>query len=246
MSSNGHVKRRRGILGHLQDGRITLLEEGAHDVIGMLADKASGIWFGSARAFSANCGAGDVSERQARHLVESLELKGYIKRFTTPRAHGNYPILVNKYEVTFGAQSGMRLNAAVTTDWRKPVYEFGPEHGPEHAPSQEGEVRKRSSSSPLPLQTNLEPWTGIGLTRPVGDAAFRQFWETTWATKNGHPLSQVMGTCADAWQRGGGKVPAPFFARLAEIRKREKAALEEPAPPRDSRFYGVRPPAVAI
>ena len=131
MSSNGHVKRRRGILGHLQDGRITLLEEGAHDIISMLADKASGIWFGSARAFAANCGAGDVSERQARRLLESLEEKGYLKRFTTPRAHGNYPILVNKYEITFGAQSGMRLNAMATTDCRKPVYGFGPEGGAE-------------------------------------------------------------------------------------------------------------------
>src|ERR1700687_1207294 len=111
MNGNGHVKRRRGILAHLQDGRITLLEHGAHDVVSMLADKSSGIWFGSARAFAANCGAGDVSERQARHLLESLERKGYLRRFSVPRKHGNYPILINKYEVTFGAQSGMRLNA---------------------------------------------------------------------------------------------------------------------------------------
>lgn len=141
MASSGHVKRRRGILGHLQDGRITLLESGAHDVIGMLADKASGIWFGSARALAANCGAGDVSERQARHLMESLEQKGYIRRFATPRAHGNYPILVNKYEVTFGAQRGMRLNAILTRDWRHPRYEScpeqGAEQGAERAPLQE-------------------------------------------------------------------------------------------------------------
>jgi hypothetical protein len=147
--ANGHVKRRRGILGHLQDGRITLLEEGAHDVIGMLADKATGIWFGSARAFAASCGAGDVSERQARHLLESLGRKGYIRRFSTPRAHGNYPILVNKYEVTFGAQKGMRLNAERTTDWRNPVYEPCLEHGAERAPYQEVEVeRELKPSSP--------------------------------------------------------------------------------------------------
>ena len=33
-----------------------------------------------------------------------------------------------------------------------------------------------------------------------GDAAFQQFWQTTWAGRNGHPLSQVMGDCADGWQ----------------------------------------------
>jgi hypothetical protein len=221
MSGNGHVKRRRGILGHLQDGRITLLEEGAHDVISMLANKASGIWFGSARAFAANCGAGDVSERQGRHLLESLEQKGYIRRFTTPRAHGNYPILINKYEVTFGAQSGMRLNAVTSIDWRKPVYELRPEHGAEEgaerAPYQEERREKAAAAS-----GNAEPWKAIGLNHPIGDKAFREFWETTWATRNGHRLSEVMGGCADAWQAGGGKVPASFFRELARIRAEEK------------------------
>lgn len=151
-TNNGFLKRRRGILEHIQEGKITLAEHGAHDVIGLLADKRTGIWFGSARAFAANCGAGDVSERQARHLLESLEVKGYIKRFPRRRAHGNYPILINKYEVTFGAYTGMRLNASATIDWHNPIYEKCLEHGAEQgleqgleqgaevAPSQEVEV----------------------------------------------------------------------------------------------------------
>src|SRR5271163_2623452 len=88
MSYGGHLKRRRGWLDHLQEGRVTLQESATHDIVGLLADKSTGMWFGSARAFAANCGAGDISDRQARHLLESLERKGYIKRFTTPRAHG--------------------------------------------------------------------------------------------------------------------------------------------------------------
>jgi hypothetical protein len=156
MSYGGHLKRRRGWLDHLQGGRVTLLESAAHDIIGLLADKSTGIWFGSARAFAANCGAGDISDRQARHLVESLEAKGYIKRFTTPRAHGNYPILVNKYEVTFGAQYGKRLNASATVDWRNPIYELCPEHGAQHraetAANQEGESRSKKNTIIPPVQ----------------------------------------------------------------------------------------------
>src|SRR5262249_22292605 len=139
-----------GVLDHLRDGRLTLLELGAHDVILLLADKATGIWVGSARALSANCGAGDISDRQARHLLESLEENGYIRRFPRRRSHANYPILVNRYLVPFGAHNGMTLNASATVDWRKPVYEFrleqgqeqGIENGPARAPIQE--VRKET------------------------------------------------------------------------------------------------------
>jgi hypothetical protein len=160
MSYGGHLKRRRGWLDHLQEGRVTLLESAVHDIIGLLADKSTGILFGSARALAARCGAGDVSDRQARHLLESLEAKGYIKRFTTPRAHGNYPILVNKYEVTFGAQKGKRLNATATIDWRNPVYEPCPEHGAEEgaqygaecASDQERESKSKKKTILSPVQ----------------------------------------------------------------------------------------------
>ena len=152
--SAGYIQKRRGILDHLRDGRLTLLELGAHDVIILLADKATGMWVGSAKALSANCGAGDITDRQARHLLESLEIKGYIRRFPKRRSHANYPILVNRYLVTFGAYSGMTLNASATSDWRKPVYESrqeqgaeqgledGAEQGAERAPIQEVRSKK--------------------------------------------------------------------------------------------------------
>jgi hypothetical protein len=221
-TGNGFVKRRRGILAHLREGRITLAEAGAHDVIGMLADKCTGIWFGSARAFAANCGAGDVTERQARHLLETLEAKGYLKRFATPRAHGNYPILVNKYEVTFGAHDGMRLNASATSDWHNPAYEKCLEQGAEVAPYQEVRREKKKAAARAAVSLKPEAWTGVGLDRPIGDESFRKFWETTWATKNGHPLSRVMGDAVDNWEASGKRVPARFFAQLSEIRKEEK------------------------
>jgi hypothetical protein len=79
-----------------------------------------------------------------------LEEKGYIRRFPKRRSHANYPILVNRYLVTFGAYSGMMLNASATTDWRNPVYEprqeQGAEQGVEHG-AQQGAARAPYSRS---------------------------------------------------------------------------------------------------
>ena len=146
----GYVQKRRGVIDHLRDGRLTLLELGAHDVLLLLADKASGMWIGSAKALAANCGAGDITDRQARHLLESLEKKGYIRRFPKRRSHANYPILINRYLITFGANIGSMLNASATTDWRNPVYQsrqelgvqIGLEDGAEDASIQECKANK--------------------------------------------------------------------------------------------------------
>jgi hypothetical protein len=220
---NGYVPKRRGVLDHLQARRLTLLEYGAYDAIILLADKASGRWWGSAKALAALCGAGDLTERQARHILESLANKGYIRRFATPRAHGNYPILIDKYLVTFGALSGLRLNAATSDDWRKPVYEkcleHGAEQGAERAPIRDLRREKRDKAAAPPAA-----WKVIGIERPCGDQGFQEFWETSWAARNGGPLSKVMKGCADSWEAAGGRVPGPFFAALAEVRKRERDA----------------------
>jgi hypothetical protein len=171
--SGGYIQKRRGILDHLRDGRLTLLALGAHDVIILLADKSTGLWTGSAKALAANCGAGDITDRQARHLLESLEKKGYIRRFPKRRSHANYPILVNRYLVTFGAYTGMTLNASATSDWRKPVYESrqeqgaergveeGVQQGAERAPIQEVRREKEKEKKATPA-----PETGAAIVLP--------------------------------------------------------------------------------
>jgi hypothetical protein len=121
----GHVRMRRGLLDHLRYGRMTLKQKGAFETIVQLADWQTGVWFGSARAFSAICGAGDVPEREARDLLESLERakpQGYIRRFVTPGKRGNYPILVHKYEVRV-CEVTFRVNAWKTVDWKHPELE---------------------------------------------------------------------------------------------------------------------------
>ena len=217
MNGSGYVPKRRGVLDHLQEGRLTLLEYAAYDAMILLAEKSSGIWWGSAKALAAICGAGDLTERQARHLLESLENKGYIRRFATPRAHGNYPILIDKFQPTFGTQSGMRLNAAASDDWRHPVYDKCLEQGAERAPIRDLRKEKRDKAAAAPAA-----WKVIGIERPCGDRGFQEFWETSWAARNSEALSNMMATCADAWETAGCKVPGRFFVALARMREAER------------------------
>lgn len=130
--TQGYHRTRRGIVEHLQDGRLTLLEAGAFELIRLVADYKTGIWWGSAKALEGKCGAGDIDTRKARRILESLERKGYIRRFATERGRGNYPILIDKFEVSVGAESAqkiMRLNTALTNDWASPYYEDLPTVG---------------------------------------------------------------------------------------------------------------------
>jgi hypothetical protein len=121
---NGYVKFRRGILNHLRDGRMNSTEFAVYSAMILDADPATGILMSSARAL-AFLFNGTLTERAARRALDSLENNPegpYIKRFTRPGSHGNYPILINRFDCTAGARMGMRLNADATTDWREPVY----------------------------------------------------------------------------------------------------------------------------
>jgi len=121
---NGFAPIRRGIVKHLEDGRMSATDFAAYAVMIMGADRSTGIWIGSARKLSFLFN-GSMSERTARRALESLETNpegAYIKRFARPGSHGNYPILINRYECTDGARKGLRLNADATTDWKDPVY----------------------------------------------------------------------------------------------------------------------------
>lgn len=125
-SDQGYVQKRRGVVDHLQQGRMTLLEYGAFDFVVLSADKATGVWLGNAQTLSLSCGAGDVSVRQARTLLESLERKRYIRRFSVLGSRSVYPIAVHQYKVTFGARSGTMLDAWNSTSYEELRYEWPP------------------------------------------------------------------------------------------------------------------------
>ena len=124
--TNGFVPLRRGILAHIRNVSLPHGEALAYMVIIASADPSTGIWYGSAKALA---GEFNFPEREARRLLEALERKGYLRLFPKPGAHSNYPVLVNKSEITVGARRGTRLCADKSTSLENLVYEDGEEAG---------------------------------------------------------------------------------------------------------------------
>lgn len=123
------VKSRRGILEHLQQTRITSRQFAVFQLALLLADKATGVWWGDSVAVTSYFR--DLNVKAAKAALAELESKGYIKRFRQPGSRSSYPILVNKYEVTVGGLKGTRVVAEQTVDWRRPVTELRTEAGTE-------------------------------------------------------------------------------------------------------------------
>ena len=116
----GYVQIRRGILEHIRSGWLSHDEALAYLVMIAEANPETGIWVGSARMLAAHC---LYSDRKARKLLESLAEKKYLNRFATAGARGNYPVLIDKFEVARGPKKGMTLNAVWSTSWDTPLYE---------------------------------------------------------------------------------------------------------------------------
>jgi hypothetical protein len=115
--SRGWYPRRRGILEHLNNGRISLLDAGVHDFLCLTCDYRTGVAFGSAEKVRALCPR-DTSLRTVQRSLDRLEKIGWIKRFRTPGARGNYPILVGKYFVTDASLTWFSVSLEKTDDWR--------------------------------------------------------------------------------------------------------------------------------
>jgi hypothetical protein len=122
VSNNGnYVQLRRGLLEHMETGRLSAREFAAHVLIVLLADSGSGVWWGNSVALAAKFGSGDVSELAAQKTLRSLGEKGYIKSLRQPGSRAGYPIIVNRYKITVGKLAGGLVDAENTTDWRKPA-----------------------------------------------------------------------------------------------------------------------------
>ena len=199
----GFAQLRRGLVDHLLDGRLTSSEHSAYCLMIQLADHKTGIWKGSAKHLASLYGAGDVDERRARYLLESLEKKGYIKRFVKRRQRGNYSVLIDKFNCSDGAYKGRRLNAALTTDWRTSVYDPLPSDCQPtvvpFAPKQEEEVKAAVAAT----TTSLDVWKVLGLKIPIGPLHFQKLWEHYFTARIGELLSEAMERCIQAAQRRG-------------------------------------------
>jgi hypothetical protein len=121
--SGGFVQVRRGVLEHLYSGKLNPTQFQVFVMMILLADKATGIWKGSAPALITISGD-SLKLKTVRDAMRSLETDGYIRRDYVQGKLGNFPILIDKYLVTTGKLKGQRLSVAATTDCSQPVYEI--------------------------------------------------------------------------------------------------------------------------
>jgi hypothetical protein len=127
--SAGFYKRRRGLVEHIENGTIDLLEDGIHDYLSLKANLVIagpcsipvGVCFTSAPALHVHCPR--VSERTIQRILEHLESIGWIKTFKIPGRRGNYPTLLCRASVHDLSGNEYRINGTKTIDWRQPVYE---------------------------------------------------------------------------------------------------------------------------
>lgn len=91
---SGFIRLRRGILEHLESGRITMDEYGAYTVMILKADHRTGIWTGSGKALSALT---KWCLRKAQIVMMELARKGYLKIEHVHGQHGNYAVKIKRY-----------------------------------------------------------------------------------------------------------------------------------------------------
>jgi hypothetical protein len=114
----GYVQVRRGLLEHLVDGRLTILEYATLVTLVLLASKDSGSSTINANTLGAFMGEGldyesDVPRNRQRgkqRVLQSLETKGYIFREIIPHSKRAYKYWVDKYLLTGGTHKSRRLD----------------------------------------------------------------------------------------------------------------------------------------
>lgn len=127
--SEGFYKRRRGIVEHLEGGKINLIDLAVHDYLNLKANLLigsgssipPGICITSAAAIHAVC-PGQISERAIQRSLEHLQRIGWIKRWNVRGKRGNYPVLVCRGSVHDLSGKEYRINGEDTTDWRDPKW----------------------------------------------------------------------------------------------------------------------------
>jgi hypothetical protein len=203
--SAGFYKRRRGILEHLESGKIGLLDLAIHDylnlnanlLIGSDCSVPPGVCFSSAVAIHALCPR-EVSERTIRRSLAHLEHIGWIKRWQDCGKRGNYPILVCRASVHDMSAVEYRVNGVETTDWRNPVLTLAahrPHSGPMLSGYREKRIENREQKNPAakpvpPVDPRFQPFL---------DFAFRAFQQKhgqkpTWTGKDFKALSAMLAS----------------------------------------------------
>jgi hypothetical protein len=141
----------------------------------------------------------------------------YIQATRTMYGH-SYRVLRSK---KWAMIRGLRLDKSVQSQLRDKT----------HVAERSDTAGRSNKTSSGQLQEEQQPmatpqshrvWAALGLDAPAGPKDFRALVESSYDVNHGRPLASVIGTCADAWQAAGGKVPGPFFRALAHLRAQDK------------------------
>lgn len=113
----GWYARRRGILQHLDEGTISLLDLAVHDFLCLIADHRTGVAWVSSEKIFALCPS-EINSRTIRRSLAKMEKLGWLKRFRVRGRRGNYPVVIARYFVREVSGNWMSVNVERTTDWR--------------------------------------------------------------------------------------------------------------------------------
>ena len=140
MNFVGWVQLRRGILDHLHEGKLSILEFLVLIVLIMLADKETGR--GTINAPTLRYFIPELSYHAAKRVLLSLEIKRYIYRQITPFSKIVYPFWVNRYLLSAGLHKGLRNDLTKVFESKdindiayiNPALDDAPQGAPEGAP----------------------------------------------------------------------------------------------------------------
>lgn len=165
--NNGFSPIRNAVQEHLEKGRLTYFDFGIYVKIHLGADYKTGIWWGSAKKLLVE-GPAAGSLRRIQESLRRLASIIFIKPFRVSGRHGNYPVLINKFDLR-GELKGYRVNAEKTTDWRHPVLEGLTDDVTDDV-TERGATPKRSTRS-KPLRSKKKE------VRTLFTDSFNLFWE---------------------------------------------------------------------
>jgi hypothetical protein len=123
---NGFIQLRRGIIEHIESGRIYLPDFGLYTYLHLIADPEYGRLFTKVSSLAVQ-----LSQKRdwIRDALDRLESACYIKCFAIRGRRPHYPVLIHRFSPKFGPMSGMYLNAMDTVDWRRPIF-YRPDDDP--------------------------------------------------------------------------------------------------------------------
>lgn len=190
---SGYAIIRSGILDHLLSGKLSLFDLGIYTVVHLQADFKTGIWWGSAPRILASSPAG-TSLRAVQLGLQTLTEIGFLRRFHKQGSRGNYPVLIDKYDIKLGALRGRRLNALKSDSWSAPFYELCTEHCSNSPPSSVfSSQEKDKGKNPAAKKASPPDPRHAVIFRSCYEAFKSRYRLTpTWGSKEGKRLSDFL------------------------------------------------------